>query len=84
VFLLELDDETEEHVVADDLCISLHALINIDTNNTMKLHVIIKGTPLVALVDTGSTHIFIQEEVVSQLDLRMEQHLGLLALVHHS
>jgi hypothetical protein len=69
VFLLELDDDIEPEVVADDLGISLHSLTSIDVANTMKLQVMVVGKALVALVDTGSTHTFIQEGVATHLDM---------------
>jgi hypothetical protein len=69
VFLLKLNDDDEVEVVADDLGISLHALTSIDIADIMKLHIQLNGKTLVALVDTGSTHTFVQEEVATQLDL---------------
>jgi hypothetical protein len=61
VFLIEMDDDVEVDVTADELDISLHALTGIDVTNTMKLQVCVKGMMLVELVDTGSTHTFIKE-----------------------
>jgi hypothetical protein len=69
VFLLELDNVMEECEVAYDMDISLHALTGIDVGNTMNLCIIINGAPLLALVDTGSTHSFIQETVMFHLSL---------------
>jgi hypothetical protein len=77
VFLLELDDGVEEEAVVEELGISLHALTGIDVGNTMKLRVSIGGTSLVALVDTGSTHTFIKEEVGVQLGLLVDLRPGL-------
>jgi hypothetical protein len=71
VFLLEIDDDVAEEAV-EELGISLHALTGIDVGETMKLQITIGGTPLVALVDTGSTHTFIKEEVATQLGLWVE------------
>jgi hypothetical protein len=59
MYLLELDDETKEHEAMDNSGISLHALTDTDISNTKKLCAIINSTPLVALVDTYSTHTFI-------------------------
>jgi hypothetical protein len=55
----------------------LHALTGIDVNNTMKLHVAVQGLTLVALVDTGSTHTFIQEAVASRLGIQVDPCPGL-------
>jgi hypothetical protein len=71
VFLLELDDDVVEEAM-EELGISLHALTGIDVDETMKLQMTIGGTPLVALVDTGSMHTFIKEEVAVQLGLWVE------------
>jgi hypothetical protein len=57
VFLLELDDDIEPEAVVDDLGIFLHALTGINVTNMMKLQVIVVGQALMALVDTGSTHV---------------------------
>jgi hypothetical protein len=61
VFLIEMDDDVEVDVAADELGISLDTLTGIDVSNTMKLRVRVKGMALVALVDTSSTHTFIKE-----------------------
>lgn len=57
VFLIELEDEEEG--LSEDVSISLHALTGIDICNTMKLPVVVNEVSLVALVDSGSTHMFI-------------------------
>jgi hypothetical protein len=69
VFLLELDDDTAAEAVAEDLGISLHALTGIDVVDTMKLHAQVNGKTLVALVDIGSTHTFMNAVVVTHLVL---------------
>jgi hypothetical protein len=77
VFLLEMEDNEDEETALVDLGISLHALTGIDVNNTMKLHVAVQGLTLVALVDTGSTHTFIQEAVASRLGIQVDPRPGL-------
>jgi hypothetical protein len=64
-----MDDDVEPETAAEELGISLHALTGIDIANTMQLHVRIKGCTLVAVVDTGSTHMFIRDDLLPQLDL---------------
>jgi hypothetical protein len=81
VFLLEMDNDSEPDTAADELGISLHALIGIDIANTMKLQVRIKGTTLVMLVDTGSTHTFIKEGLLPQLGLSVTPREGLTVKV---
>lgn len=63
VFLLELDDGVELEDLAEELGISLHALTGIDVADTMKLKVSIAGQQLTALVNTGSTHTFVNDHV---------------------
>jgi hypothetical protein len=77
VFLIEMDDDADEESMPEELGISLHALTRIDVGNTMKLPVIINGVSLVALVDSGSTHTFIQEGLVDKLGLTVECRSGL-------
>jgi hypothetical protein len=72
-----MDDEVEVDTVADELGMSLHALTGIDVANTMKLHISINGKLLVALVDTGSTHTFIKEGLLSHLGLEVTPQDGL-------
>jgi hypothetical protein len=64
VFLLEMDDYIGPETAAEELGISLHALIGIDIANTMQLHMRIKGHTLVALVDTSLTHTFIRDDLL--------------------
>lgn len=53
---LELDDTREMDDTAEALGISLRALMDIDVGAPMKLQIHINDTPLVAIVDSGSTH----------------------------
>jgi hypothetical protein len=77
VFLMELDDHDDPDSLADDLGISLHALTGISATNTMQLKITIAGTKLLALVDSGSTHTFIDDQVVSRLGLDIMLRPGL-------
>jgi hypothetical protein len=69
VFVRELDDQDDPKSVAEDLCTFLHALTGLSGTNTMQLIVSIGGTQLHALVDFGSMHKFIHDEVVHQLGM---------------
>lgn len=71
VFLLELDDDQDADKVAEELGISLHALTGINAAHTMRLRVQIGGETFIALVDSGSTHTFIHQDVARYLDLRV-------------
>lgn len=65
----------------DELEISLHALAGICHNESMRLSVTIGGHQFYALVDSGSTHNFISEEVAALAGLSPWPRLGLSAAV---
>jgi len=54
---------------ANALVVSVHALAGICTYHTMLLPVIINGERLLALLDTGSTHTFLQGTVMRCLGI---------------
>ena len=54
---------------AHTLVVSVHALAGIRTYHTMLLPVTIKGERLLALLDTGSTHTFLQGAAMRRLGL---------------
>jgi hypothetical protein len=55
--------------LANALVVSLHAVAGIPTENTMVVHTTIQGQRLLALLDTGSTHNFIQGAALQKLGL---------------
>jgi hypothetical protein len=75
-FLMELEDN-DLGLLADELSVSLHALTGLTGTNMMQLLLDIVGTPLRALVDSGSTHTFIHEAVVHRLGLAVTLRPGL-------
>ncbi|WVZ68636.1 hypothetical protein U9M48_017555 [Paspalum notatum var. saurae] len=77
VFLLELDDGATEEEAANDLGISLHALTGISTAKTMQLRVRLGDTDLLALVDSGSTHTFLDDATARRLGLHITPRPGL-------
>ncbi|WVZ58424.1 hypothetical protein U9M48_008700 [Paspalum notatum var. saurae] len=83
VFLLLLDEDAteEEEEAADELGISLHALTGIDTGETMQLCIQIGGADLLALVDSGSTHTFIDRDTTNRLHLHVTERPGLTVMV---
>ena len=58
-----------EEPTANALVVSMYALAGIRTENTMLLPVSLKGERLLALLDTGSTHTFLQGHVMRRLGL---------------
>jgi hypothetical protein len=77
IFLMELEEEDDAAALADDLGISLHRLTGLTGANTMQLFVNIAGKELCALVDSGSTHMFIHDVVVHALGLNVTLQPGL-------
>ena len=53
-------EAAQEPELANAFVVSLHALAGIRTDNTMLLPVAIQGERLLALLDTGCTHNFLQ------------------------
>ncbi|KAK9068701.1 hypothetical protein SSX86_012816 [Deinandra increscens subsp. villosa] len=73
--LLEIADEGEETAGNEPDCtdeqakISLHALFGQSSTTTMKLQGILGTTEVLILIDSGSTHNFISDKLVSDLKL---------------
>lgn len=77
VFFLSLDEEDDSEPTEEDIGISLTALTGINIDDTLRLTVVINGMTLQALVDTGSTHTFVHEELTRKLVLHISQWPGL-------
>jgi hypothetical protein len=78
---MELEDDDDPTLLADELGVSLHALTGLASTNTMQQLLVIAGTTLRALVDSGSTHTFIHEAVVHRLGLTVTLRPGLAVKV---
>jgi hypothetical protein len=78
---MELEEDDDPAMVADDLGVSLHAITGLCGTNTMQLLIHVKGKQQRTLVDSGSTHSFIREAVVHELGLDVVQRPGLTAKV---
>jgi hypothetical protein len=75
------DDTPSDHEATEDdmgalldasanaLVVSLHAAVGLQTENSMVIYVTIKGERLLALLDTSSTHNFIQGATLRRLGL---------------
>jgi hypothetical protein len=57
--------------------ISLHALTDIHTTNTMQIQIIINEQLLLALLDTSSTHNFVDRTIAANIKLAMGPSVGL-------
>jgi len=80
IYLLELspdDDSPAGSESDDDLQISLAAITGIRANATLQLVAHIRDTPATALVDSGSTHSFIDESLAHRLGLVPDPRPGL-------
>lgn len=61
--------------------ISLHALTGVRTGDTMQVKTQVGGQELVALIDSGSTHNFLSEAAVRDLNMKVQPHIGLCVVV---
>jgi hypothetical protein len=68
---VEIDDTGDTAAGADNVapCFSLQALAGVPMVDTMQIAVMLGATSLVALLDSGSTHNFISEEVTRRSGL---------------
>jgi hypothetical protein len=57
---------------ANAMVVSLHALAGIRTDKTLLISVMIKGERLLTLIDMGSTHNFLNGDMMHRLGLPME------------
>ena len=82
VFCLSLDDAApEDDDITEEVCISLNALTGVPAGDTIRLRVKIQGEELTALVDSGSTHSFINQGVAHRLGLDITHRPGLVVTV---
>ena len=63
-------EAVQEPELANAFVVSLHALAGIRTDNTMLLLVVIQGERLLVLLDTDSTHNFLQGDIMRRLGLQ--------------
>jgi hypothetical protein len=74
-------EDFDEAAVEGDIRISMHALTGVAPSDTIRLRVQINGVELTALVDSGSTHTFIHEDVARRLGLAIKHRSGLSVAV---
>ncbi|XP_031283947.1 uncharacterized protein LOC116142668 [Pistacia vera] len=63
----EMSDE------GNPLALSMHSIVGVTTDKTLKLKGVIGGTELIVLVDSGASHNFISHELVRKLELPVER-----------
>lgn len=91
LFYIEVDDDDDEIALEDTHChqepahtVSLHALTGlwgIRTTETMQIKVTMGTKAFTALLDTGSTHNFISEDLVPHMGVQLEARPGLRVVV---
>ena len=80
LFYLEVTDFADDEIKGDtdddqeeqDPVVSLHAITGIRREDTMQLRVVLNGQELLALLDTGSTHNFINCKAAQQCGVTLE------------
>jgi len=80
IYFLELaedEDASEGSGSEDDLQVSVAAITGIQTSATLRLGTTVSGVSAVALVDSGSTHSFIDESLAQRLGFTPEPRPGL-------
>jgi predicted aspartyl protease len=71
----------EDDDVTEQVCISLKALTRVPAGDTIRLRVKIQGEELTTLVDSGSTHSFINLGIAHRLGLDITHRPGLVVNV---
>ncbi|XP_055960653.1 transposon Tf2-1 polyprotein [Mercurialis annua] len=74
--LVEEDEPDDE-----EPAISFHAISGTQTTQTMQVEGIINGFPLLVLIDSGSTHSFVNEALIHQLHIQAEAKSNLRVMV---
>ena len=77
LFFIELEEENEEAIEEEyeeeTPTISLHALAEVQSPQTMQIHSQIGKTPLTILIDSGSTHNFLHHKFAKIIGLKSER-----------
>lgn len=68
----ELENEEEDGIPGTELDVYLNALSGKLACNTITLFGVLKNTPLRILIDTGSTHSYINSQLVHNLELKQK------------
>ena len=79
--IVEGTDAAADIVAREARIFSLHAVAGVSVGRTMQVRVLVGSTPLVALLDTGSTHNFIAETAAARSGLPIQSQPRLTAIV---
>jgi hypothetical protein len=77
----ETQPDPEQDPAVDSAQISLHALMGHTIPQTLRFQGQLKGSPVVILIDSGSTHNFIQDRIAKQLGLPLHHAQSFQVLV---
>jgi len=78
IYIMDMEDDAGSNSDADGSPeVSIHAMTGIPTGDTMLLHTTVSREPLVALVDSGSTHCFMSTTTAERLGLHPTPRPGL-------
>ncbi|OMO61303.1 Retrotransposon gag protein [Corchorus olitorius] len=67
------EGQVEEHLNLEAAEISIHAITGTQSSQTMEINGTLDGNLLLILIDSGSTHSFLDSELVRRLNLQIEQ-----------
>jgi hypothetical protein len=77
----DVDTESPMEPLADEPTISVLAISGVRTRETMQMGISIDGSSFCTLLDSGSTHNFITEEVAARTDLVLRPQGGMRVIV---
>jgi hypothetical protein len=86
LFCIEVLDDDTPTVTTDTPVISIHALTGIcpHAGRTMQLYVVINDTRIIALLDSGSTHNFVDLDTAACIGIKFGGRAGLRITVENN
>ncbi|KAG8377804.1 hypothetical protein BUALT_Bualt08G0071700 [Buddleja alternifolia] len=68
----EIINEIEEELIDDDMTVSLNSLLGTTDMNTLRIKGSVKGQDIPILIDSGSTHCFLDENTAHKLGCKLD------------
>ncbi|KAG8372765.1 hypothetical protein BUALT_Bualt12G0100900 [Buddleja alternifolia] len=68
----EIINEIEEELIDDDMTVSLNSLLGTTDMNTLRIKGSVKGQDIHILIDSGSTHCFLDENTAHKLGCKLD------------
>ncbi|KAG8376226.1 hypothetical protein BUALT_Bualt09G0041000 [Buddleja alternifolia] len=69
---METNNEIEEEIIDEDITVSLNALSGTTNMNTLRIKGVVKGQDVHILIDSGSTHCFLDESTAHKLGCKLD------------